>query len=540
MMSPQTSTVSEPRPHLHIAGELCPWCDQPIPHEKFEEITARIETAERSRAAQAEQRLRESLATERVEIESKAKADLDALRKESDAAASKSARESQDRELLAREDGRRAAETAAAEARAAEQLRTEQEKQVLEERLQTADAARTALEQERSETAARLTALTQSINAREVEAREEGRLAAEAAAAGARAAEQMKAQGEKQALEEKLQAAGAAKATLEQERSQAADQLAALTESINARETAAREEGKLTAEAAAGAHLESAREAQRLAEGALETLKASRDAELQLRLNEQREALEKERSDAINTERSQAFDEKLKLEVKLQEVQRQLQNKTATELGEGAEVDLFDMLKRTFPDDRVRRVSKGVSGADIIHEVILHGKVCGSIIYDSKNCSAWRHDYANKLRLDQLAANADHAVLATPVFPAGARQLHIVDGVILTNPARAGVVAELLRKQLVHVHSLRLSADERDEKTTQLYAFITSDRCAQLLERMSAATTALEEVDVKELKSHQATWKKRGELIRSVQRHQADFSLELDRIVGTAEDEDRS
>jgi hypothetical protein len=540
MMSPQTSAVSDPQAHLHIAGELCPWCDQPIPHEKFEEITARIEGNERARAAEAEQRLRESLATERAQIESKAQADLDALRKQSEVAVSELTREARDREVLAREEGRRAAEAAAADARTAEQLRTQQERQALEEKLQTADIAKAALEQERGEMAVQLAMLSESINRRETAAREEGRQAAEAFAAAERTVEQLRAKHEKQVLEEKLQVADAAKTILEQERSEAAAQLAALTESILTRETAAREAGKLAAEVAAVADLESARAAQRLAEAELEALKAGREAELQLRLNEQREALEKQKTDAINSERSLAFDEKLKLEGKLQEVQRQLQNKTAAELGEGAEVDLFDTLKAEFPDDRIRRVTKGVSGADIIHEVMHNGRACGSIIYDSKNCSAWRHDYATKLRQDQLAAGADHAVLATPVFPAGTRQLNIVDGVVLTNPARAAVVAQLLRKQLVQVHSLRLSSDERDQKTTQLYSFITSERCAQLLERMSNATTALEEVDVKELKSHQATWKKRGELIRTVQRHQAEFSFELDRIVGTAEDEKRS
>ncbi len=241
----------------------------------------------------------------------------------------------------------------------------------------------------------------------------------------------------------------------------------------------------------------------------------------------------------MNTERSQAFNDRLKLEGKLEEMQRQLQSKTAGDLGEGAEVDLFELLKAEFPDDRIKRVPKGASGADLIHEVVHHGKVCGSIIYDSKNCSAWREDYAKKLRQDQLAAKADHAVLAlaTAGFPAGARQLHVRAGVILTNPARAAVVAEILRKQLVQVHSLRLSSEARDEKTAELYAFITSDRCTQLLDRMGTATGVLEDIEVKEMKAHQATWKKRGEVIRLVQKHQADFTLEIERIIGTAEGE---
>jgi hypothetical protein len=325
----------------------------------------------------------------------------------------------------------------------------------------------------------------------------------------------------------------------ERERAESATRLAEVMAGAAARELVAREEGRQAAESTTASLLAAARDDQQRAEAEAERLRSDRDLELQARLTEQREALEKDKTDAVNAARSEAFNDKLKLEGKLEEVQRQLQNKTAGDLGEGAEVDLFEMLRTEFPDDRIRRVPKGSSGADIIHEVLHHGKICGSIIYDSKNCSAWRQDYAKKLRQDQLAAKAEHAVLAlaTAAFPAGARQLHVVDGVILTNPARASVVAQILRKQLVQVHSLRLSSEAQDEKTTELYAFITSDRCTQLLERMSAAAGALEDIEVKEVKAHEATWKKRGEIIRSVQKHQADFTLEIERIIGTAEGE---
>src|SRR5271157_2077711 len=37
-----TSLRSPTTPHLHIANEVCPWCEQPIPHDKFSEISARI------------------------------------------------------------------------------------------------------------------------------------------------------------------------------------------------------------------------------------------------------------------------------------------------------------------------------------------------------------------------------------------------------------------------------------------------------------------------------------------------------------------
>ena len=79
----------------------------------------------------------------------------------------------------------------------------------------------------------------------------------------------------------------------------------------------------------------------------------------------------------------------MKLEERLQDVQRQLQKRTADEHGEGAELELFEVLKGAFEEDKIRRVQKGTPGADIVHEVMLNGKPCGKIVYDSKNRNKW-------------------------------------------------------------------------------------------------------------------------------------------------------
>src|SRR6266446_419150 len=71
-------------------------------------------------------------------------------------------------------------------------------------------------------------------------------------------------------------------------------------------------------------------------------------------------AREKERAEteAVNAEKVKLFAEKLKLEEKLQEMQRALQKRSAAELGEEGEVDLFEALKTAFPGDRISRVAK--------------------------------------------------------------------------------------------------------------------------------------------------------------------------------------
>lgn len=294
---------------------------------------------------------------------------------------------------------------------------------------------------------------------------------------------------------------------------------------------AARKEGRKEAQAAFEAKLAEAKKAKVAADRRLAAQKASQEKVLNSRLQEQRQVLEKDKTKAVNGERAKGFKERQKLEEKLGLLQRQLQRKTADELGEGAEVDLFDALKGAFGKDDVQRVKRGEEGADIIHNVMHKGRACGCIVYDSKNRAAWRNSYVTKLRRDQLAAKADHAILASRVFPAGARQLHIQEGVIVCNPARVITLVQMIRSHLVQMATVRTTNQAREQKMARLYEFITSDRCAQLLDQIDSLAEALLEVDVSEKKTHDTTWRHRGELIRSIQQTQGELSSEIDQIV---------
>jgi hypothetical protein len=121
-------------------------------------------------------------------------------------------------------------------------------------------------------------------------------------------------------------------------------------------------------------------------------------------------------------------------------------------------------------------------------------KECGTIVYDSKNHLAFRTDHVTKLRSDQLAQKAEHAILSLRKFPAGESQFCTRDGgVLLANPRRVVALVILLRQHLIQVHTLRISAAERESKTVALYDFITSDRFSQLLARVDGHAEELAE-----------------------------------------------
>src|SRR5262249_8937670 len=148
----------------------------------------------------------------------------------------------------------------------------------------------------------------------------------------------------------------------------------------------------------------------------------------------------------------------------------------------------------------------------------------------------WLYDYVAKLRQDQTAAQADHAILSTYKLPSNAKHVHLQDTVIVCQPARVLVLAQIVRRHIVQIHNLRHSNVERASKTEALYSYITSARCGQFLDEIKTHTEALEEIDVNEVKAHKKTWEKRGEIHRKILRVHGDLTSEIDGIIGTGAD----
>lgn len=387
-----SSAARQSGAHLHTAGEHCPWCEQPIPHGKFEEITRRIQNREREQYESMQLRLTAEFAQQTAVLEAKTRAAVDEARVQAAAVA-------EQRVLAARNEAKQAADA----------------------------LAHTRV----SEVQARLA----------------------------------------QAEQEKL-------ATQEQ----------------------------------------------------VVALKEAQEETLNARVGQALETLQREREAAVLAEKAKV----LKLQSELQDMQRKLEGKSAHELGEGSEIDLFEQLRTAFEVDRIQRVPKGVNGADVIHEIVHNGKVCGKIIYDAKNRDAWQNAFATKLNADKLTQAADHAILSSNKFPKDRSQVHSQDGVIVANPARVLAIVEILRDQLVRMHQLRISNEERGTKTVELYAFITSEQFKQLVEQVEAQAGKMLDLDAKEQEAHRRLWDQRAKLIRSVQKARGDLSFEIDRIIGTA------
>ncbi|UPT88001.1 DUF2130 domain-containing protein [Bradyrhizobium barranii subsp. apii] len=514
----------QPAAKLAMRAEACPTCDQPIPQDRYDEIKERIQSRERKRTDEITARLHEQHARDKETA-------LEEARKLSDAKIAE-----------ARDAARRAADVENAERIAA----------VQRESSEAQAAVRAELAAAREATAgatATIERMKEDAALREQTIRAEAVQAADVAAQEKIEAGERRLKDVETALNQRIESADAAKvkaettaatlgAALEKQRDDHAAVLADMNSKAVAREAEIRKELEVAAADAVRERIETLEAAKATAEAGaasaasrVEALETAHQAQLQ----EQREVWQKHADDAVNAEKAASFEERLKIQTKFEELKRAYDQKTAEELGEGAEIDLYESLKAEFEGDKIERINKGQPGADILHTVMHNGKECGKIIYDSKNHKQWRSEFVTKLASDQMAAKAEHAVLSTSKFPKGARQLHVQDGVVIAGPARVVALVQVIRRHLVQTHTLRLSNDERAKKTAALYDFITSERCAMILARIDTHTDDLLDLQVKEKKAHDATWKKQGELIRSVQRVRAELTNEIDAIVGMAD-----
>lgn len=299
-----------------------------------------------------------------------------------------------------------------------------------------------------------------------------------------------------------------------------------------AREALVRREALAAANAANAGKLAKSEEARKAAEQAVKTAKTEFETALKERLETATEAAAKVRDAAISEVTVKHFAEVQRLLEKNREMERLLEKKTAHELGDAGEIDLFDLLTAEFPADQITRVARGVNGPDIVHRVFSGGVFTGrSVVYEAKNHKTFQSKWLAKARKDQADYQGDHVVIVSAVLPAGRSQLMVENGVIVCSPERVAAIAHMLRRAVLQTHVLGLTNADRDEKTARLYDLMVSDRAMERWGRASSATTELVEIESGDAEHQLRVRKKRLGLITVVRDVHTEFTGDIDAIL---------
>lgn len=248
-----------------------------------------------------------------------------------------------------------------------------------------------------------------------------------------------------------------------------------------------------------------------------EERKAKENAQLeyQKKLSEEESKItEKARRDADETYRLKIAEQDKKMadmQKALLEAQRKADVGSQQLQGEIMELDLERALAEAWRDDDIEPVPKGVNGADIAHRVRSpRGSDCGLILWEIKRTKNWTDSWIPKLKKDVRSAKASVAVLVTQVMPKTVEQdIGNVQGVWVCKPQLAIVLGTLLRQGLLNVARQKALSDNRGNKESELYNYVTGHEFAHQIQMMVETYTEMSTQITRERVAYEKLWSQR-------------------------------
>jgi hypothetical protein len=216
------------------------------------------------------------------------------------------------------------------------------------------------------------------------------------------------------------------------------------------------------------------------------------------------------------------------------ELKRKLEQGSQQAQGEVLELQLEELLRSAFPLDQIEPVPKGLNGADIVQRVISKsGRLCGTIIWESKRTKVFSEPWLQKLKDDQRKLTAEIAVLVSEALPKDCNTFVYMNDVWVSGPQCAISLAAALRMQLMNVAVARAAANGAKQKSEVLYEYIVaSPQFRQRVESIAEAFIGMQSGLQEEKRTAQRQWAKREKQIEQVISNTAGMYGELQALTG--------
>lgn len=193
----------------------------------------------------------------------------------------------------------------------------------------------------------------------------------------------------------------------------------------------------------------------------------------------------------------------------INELKDQLKKGTTPQMeGLNYEEELVKELKLKFPNDHIER--KGHMG-DIIHCVMFKDKEVGSIVYECKKTKDFKKSYINQIKEDVANRNATYGVLVTLASEKNKSGFWVEKDIFIVHPYGAIYIAEVIRKWMIDMCSLKLSKDELSKCAEKLLNYVKSDKFKNSVDDTIHRTRELNDMLQKEVTTHKNIWEKRLE-----------------------------
>jgi len=185
--------------------------------------------------------------------------------------------------------------------------------------------------------------------------------------------------------------------------------------------------------------------------------------------------------------------------------------------GEVQELAIEEWLAGAWPLDTIEEIKKGARGGDCIQVINTRSATrCGKIYYESKRTKAFQPAWIEKFKADVREKGANIGVLVTEAMPADMPQMGQRDGVWICTFADLPSLSAVLRDSLIAIHRALASQENRGDKMSMIYDFVTSDEFRMQVEAIVEGFSQMQADLESEKRAMTRLWKMREKQIEKV------------------------
>lgn len=270
-----------------------------------------------------------------------------------------------------------------------------------------------------------------------------------------------------------------------------------------------------------------------------EELKEAVQAEAMRQLNQQLQE-EKEKIRRSEEERNELRVKELLKQLedqkRLTEEMKRKQEQGSMQLqGEVQELAIEEWLASQFPLDTIEEIKKGARGGDCIQIVHTRSRQnCGTIYYESKRTKDFQPSWIEKFKADIREKSADIGVLVTEVMPSDMERMGMRDGVWVCTFEEFKGLSAVLRESVIQWSNVVASQENKGDKMSLLYDFLTSSTFRMQVEAIVEAFSQMKADLESEKRSMMRIWKQREKQLEKVINNTVDMYGSVKGIAGNA------
>jgi len=203
--------------------------------------------------------------------------------------------------------------------------------------------------------------------------------------------------------------------------------------------------------------------------------------------------------------------------------------------GEVQELIIEDWLAANYPLDAIEEIKKGARGGDCIQTINTRSFTnAGKIYYESKRTKAFQPAWIEKFKADIREKGANIGVLVTEAMPQDMERMGFREGVWICSFTEFKALSEVLRESLIAMHRVISQQENRGDKMSLVYEFLTSNEFRLQVEAIVEGFTQMQTDLESEKRAMLSIWKKREKQIDKVLRNTSDMYSSIRGIAGNA------